>query len=392
MRVCCNSTANGRIYNIDGSRLTIDDISNPLDYYNNPQLQNIRKKMINGERTSECNICYAVEDTGGVSVRQIFVNRWPMESVIRDTELSTGKMFSTNINYLDLSWSNKCNLQCKMCTPNASDQLINEAKLLDLSINSLEWNFKDRWQYDKIKSILEKIVTLDLTDILVTGGEPLINNDFYEFCKMLKDNNVSKNIGLSFHTNLTVTPSKWLDMLLNFKYVSIKVSIDAVEDMYEYVRYPGKWNIVDNNIKQLIEYSENNPSISIEFHTVFSIYNTHKFINLLDYVLNISNSKYVTEVPHLNYIYYPDYASPSNLPDDYKVEIADEIKNWISINRHRVTKKNAIQKISIIESMLEIMLTTTPSSLQIDKSRDVIRKTDNYRKHDTKIYLPWWEN
>ena len=391
MRVCCNSTTDGRLHNEDGRRLTIDDISNPLDYYNNPQLKDMRKKMINGERTSECEICYAVEDNGGVSVRQSFVNQWPMETMINDTDLSTGEIFLENINYLDLSWSNKCNLQCKMCTPSASDQLITEAKLLNLSSNSTDWNFKDLWQYDKIKPILEKIVTNKLTNILVTGGEPLINNDFYEFCKMLIDTGVSKNIDLSFHTNLTVTPSKWFNILLNFKHVSIKVSIDAVGEMYEYIRYPGKWNIIDNNIRQLIDYSKNNPSVGIEFHTVFSIYNTHRFTKLLDYILDISRSKYVTEIPHLNYMYYPEYVSPSNLPNDYKLEVANEIKNWIKDNRHRVVKKNAIQKISIVESMLEIMLNTTTSESQISKSLEVIRKTDNYRNHDTKLYLPWWK-
>jgi sulfatase maturation enzyme AslB (radical SAM superfamily) len=208
---------------------------------------------------------------------------------------------------------------------------------------------------------------------------------------MLIDNGISKNIDLSFHTNLTVTPSKWFNILLNFKHVSIKVSIDAVEEMYEYIRYPGKWNIIDNNIRQLIDYSKNNPSVGIEFHTVFSIYNTYKFTKLLDYILDISKSKYVIEFPHLNYMYYPEYVSPSNLPNEYKLEVANEIKNWIKDNRHRVVKENAIQKISIVESMLEIMLNTTTSESQISKSLEVIRKTDNYRNHDTKLYLPWWK-
>ena len=142
----------------------------------------------------------------------------------------------------------------------------------------------------------------------------------------------------------------------------------------------------------MIDYSENNPLVTIEFHTVFSIYNTHRFTKLLDYILDIARSKYVTEIPHLNYMYYPEYVSPSNLPNDYKLEVANEIKNWIKDNRHRVVKKNAIQKISIIESMIEIMLNTTMSESQISKSYEVIRKTDSHRKHDSKLYLPWWKN
>ena len=394
MRVCCNSTSSGRIVDNNNNHIVINQITNPLEYFNTDHLTTIRKKMLNGERTPECNNCYAIEDTGGVSVRELFIKQWPLDRVVNNTDLATGKLLKSAVNYLDLSWSNKCNLQCRMCSPSASDQLIKEMKILNIKHGggNNEWDFKDIWDFNKLKQILDQIVTDNLTDILVTGGEPLINNDFYEFCKMLVSSGISKKINLSFHTNLTVTPTKWIDIWSHFKNVAVKISIDAVEEMYEYIRYPGKWRIIDSNIKELIEYVETTSAISVEFHTIFSIHNTHNFTKLLDYILSLSKSPKVISIPHMNYIYGPDYASPSNLPQEYKLTVTNEIRDWISVNKPFITEVRSIGKLSIIDSMLEIMNNTTASKYDIDYCYEIIKKVDNHRKHDTKMFLPWWDD
>ena len=392
MRVCCNSTADGRLKNNNNEPIQLNSIGNIVDFYNIDHLKNIRKNMLNGKRTQDCDNCYAVEDNGGTSVRQSFVKQWPMESVIGNTDLSTGELNNVEINYLDLSWSNKCNLQCKMCTPNASDQLIKEFKFIDNEQWSNAIEFKDRWNYDNIKPILDKTITENLSQILVTGGEPLINNDFYNFCQMLISTGISKQIEMSIHTNLTVTPQKWFDIWQHFKSMSIKISIDAVEDVYEYIRYPGKWNIIKQNIKDSVEFSKNNNNIGIEFHTVLSIFNTEKFTDLLDYIASLSGPT-VLRVPHINYIHIPEYASPSNLPTDYKTTVYKNIMKWIDTNMHTfVNDARCIEKISTLYSVATILLHSQTTDEEKRKSYLMIKKMDKYRKHDTLKLLPWMAN
>jgi MoaA/NifB/PqqE/SkfB family radical SAM enzyme len=389
MRVCCNSTSAGRLTNNDGTFATIDKIENISDFYNIDHLKDIRKKMLSGERTSECNYCYAIEDNGGISVRQSFAKSWPIESFLNSTDPDTGEINDVKINYLDLSWSNKCNLQCKMCTPAASDQLIAESKIIHDNKAWLEWDFKQRWDYKKIKDILEKTVTENLNQILVTGGEPLINNDFYEFCNMLISTGLSKQIDMSIHTNLTVTPKKWFNIWKYFKSMTIKVSIDAVEEMYEYVRYPGKWKILKQNIEDTIEFSKTVNGIGIEFHTVLSIFNTEKFTDLLDYISSLQGGR-VVNVPHINYVYDPSYASPSNLPTEYKLKVHLEIMSWINNNKERFqNNKVCMGKIAVLESALNILINSTVSDGRKQYSYNIIKKMDNYRKHNTELFLPW---
>ena len=392
MRVCCNSTYDGRLKNKDGELIQLNKIGNIVEFYNIDHLKNIRKNMIDGKRNQECEYCYDVEDNGGISVRHWFSNKWPLESFIDHTDVSTGEISNVEINYLDLSWSNKCNLQCKMCTPNASDQLIKEFKFIDNNQWSNATEFKDRWNYDSIKSLLDKTITENLSQILVTGGEPLINNDFYNFCQMLISTGVSKQIEMSIHTNLTVTPQKWFDIWQHFKSMSIKISIDAVEEVYEYIRYPGKWNIIKQNINDTVEFSKNNNNIGIEFHTVLSIFNTERFTDLLDYIASLDGSA-VLNVPHINYIYSPEYASPSNLPTEYKTKIQNDIVMWIDSNMHKfINNSRCVEKISILNSVANILSQSQTTEEEKLKSYEIIKKMDNYRKHDTLKFLPWMLN
>jgi organic radical activating enzyme len=227
--------------------------------------------------------------------------------------------------------------------------------------------------------------------ILVTGGEPLINNDFYTFCKELISSGLSKQVDLSIHTNLTVTPSKWFDIWSHFKTMTIKVSIDAVADMYEYIRYPGKWNIVKDNIDSIVQYSNENENIGIEFHTVFSIFNTHKFTELLDYIVRLEG-KNILNFPHINYIYDPSYASPSNLPTAYKNTVYQEIATWFENNRELLEKDAVKEKANILSAMITFLIGTPESDINFKNSVSIIKKMDAYRNHNTEKYLPWWKN
>ena len=389
MRVCCNSTADGRLKNNNGNLIQLTSVENIVDFYSIDHLKSIRKSMIDGTRTKECDYCYAVEDNGGTSVRQWYAKQWPMESVIENTDLSTGEVSSIEINYLDLSWSNKCNLQCKMCTPNASDQLIKEFKFIDNKKWKDAEEFIKDWNYDTIKSVLDKTITKNLNQILVTGGEPLINNDFYKFCQMLISTGISKQIDMSIHTNLTVTPQKWFDIWQHFKSMNIKISIDAVEEVYEYIRYPGKWHIIKENINDIIEFSKNKTTIGIEFHAVLSIFNTEKFTDLLDYIASL-NGNNVIRVPHINYIHTPEYASPSNLPTDYKILVYKNITEWININMPNfLNDARCMEKISTLYSVANILLLLETTKEQKNNSHQMIKKMDAYRKHDTLKFLPW---
>ncbi len=390
MRLCCNVQSNTFMKDNEGKKVQIGTVTNLLEYFNLEKYKEIRRNMINGVENSECKLCYDVERNKGKSMRQYFAEAYPFENFKDTTDNNTGEVSEVNINYLDLGWSNKCNLKCRMCSPYASDQLIKEYKDLDLFPGmeeiEIKFDWSKKWSYETIIPVLEKVIASNLDTVLVTGGEPLVNNEFFLFCNMLVESGYSKNIELSFHTNLTVMPQKWLDVFAKFKQVMFKVSIDGIGECYEYIRYPGKWSIIQSNIEELVDRITRGENFILEFHTVLSIFNYNGIIDLLDYLVTLPNNKNIRKLPHFNYVHSPFYASPTELPFDEKLKTFVSIEKWISENDNK--HSNLLkEKVLTLKAVANIMVGSLPT--QQDEAIRLIKKIDAYRRHDTKKYMPW---
>jgi hypothetical protein len=395
MRVCCNSGRHGIILDDDKDAVRVNEIDDPLIYFNHPQMKNIRSKLIKGERVPECQNCYQIEDAGGVSVRQTLAEKWPMNFAMKSTDRSTGELTKAKIIYLDLAWSNKCNLKCKMCSPYASDQLIDESKKFQLYDISRDMARGPAiWSSKKTMELIRKCTDFDLEDILVTGGEPLINNDFYEFCKFLVAEGKSQHITLAFHSNLTVTPSKWLEIWSKFKQVIIRASIDAIGKDYEYIRYPGKWNIVEGNIKEIVSFINqqgNKSNTSIEFHTVLSLFNLHAIPDLIDFLFTIKESNFVRVMPYTNYIHWPESAKLNLIPLKERKKMIADIKMSIEKNKTKITNDKSDRNILILLALLDIAEKDIIEKDQnaVNEILEKIIEIDRYRGQDTYEYLSW---
>ena len=131
---------------------------------------------------------------------------------------------------------------------------------------------------------------------------------------------VAKNITLKFHTNLTVTPSKFFDVWSEFKCIRPNISIDGVGKLYEYVRYPAKWSIVSQNIEELLDLSSK-MDIYIDVHTVFSSFNAHDIPNLIEYFSQYGDHKAISAFPYTIWVDNPAYANSQLIPQSSKNRI-----------------------------------------------------------------------
>lgn len=380
MRICCNTSTSGDILDSDGNPIYIDEIKNIKDYFNQDFYKNIRKQMLNGDRPNICSACYSIEDKNGTSVRNGVMQSFEVEKFTDNTDLETGEIINLSVESLDLSWSNKCNLQCKMCGPWASNQLETEYNDLYKFFEPLDNN---KWSYKNLKITLDKI-SATVTELLVTGGEPLLNNDFLEFCDYLHNNDLSKNIIFTFHTNLTIMPKKFFDRLSKFKMVRMHISIDAVGDLYEYVRYPGKWSVVDRNFRKLIELIENHPTYEVEIHTVFQTYGIHGFVDILKYFNQFSHIENFRTIPYFIWPYSPSHSCTSILRKKHK----QKLKNQILKHADKMKNDRNTYLYNQLIACINLMETTKPK-MEIEQFKAHVEKQDNYRKQDTKKYLPW---
>lgn len=385
MIICCNTYSKGNIKQDDGTPWNIKDVEDPLVYFNSEDYKKIRLAMLNDEEPEICKKCYDIERNGGHSIRQNTLNEYNIDELVSKTDIDTGALQELTLNYVHFMWGNKCNLKCKMCGPDASNQLIEEFRAMGLHVSDNVDEINLDWSFDSNRTLLEKIAP-HISILNVTGGEPLINNDFLEYCNYLAEQGYSKNIRLSFHTNLTVMPSKFVDTWKDFKWVNARLSIDATEQDYEYIRYPGKWNIVEQNIKDLIGITDDMQHVNIEVHTVFSSFNAHAIPKLLNYLTSIDHPRFVN-FPNTLWVTWPPYADSRCLPIDVKKKITDECLEIV--NQYSTDRSNQIS--NNISNLISNLKTMNESNYSQDEFIAFNQKQDQYRSVKTENVIKWFK-
>lgn len=387
MIICCNTYESSFMKKNDGTVWNLKDITNPLEYFNSEHYKEIRKEMLQGKEPKYCKKCYDIERNGGKSMRQVSLGRYKIDTLLEKTDLVTGELKELLLSYVHFMWGNKCNLKCKMCDPNSSDQLLeefNEMKIWNGNLDSTA--IQVNWSYEKNKIILEKI-TPYVRELNVTGGEPLINNDFLEYCHYLNDNGYSKNIDLGFHTNLSVLPSKFVNTWKNFSKINVKVSIDAIEKDYEYIRYPGKWNTIEKNINKLIDITDTIPNVVVEFHTVFSSFNAHAIPNLIKYLLQIQSHKFLN-FPNTLLVTSPIYADSRCIPVTVKQQIEKECLEIVH-NMPEIKNLRIQDCIKNLKSNIQYMLS---ENLNQKRFNEFNYNQDKLRDVKTEEVIHWYKN
>jgi len=277
---------------------TAADYSKPTSEILNPNRFSDLKTLI---RPDACKKCWENEDRGLPSYRK---------TVKQCTDKSSG------IKYLDFRHSNHCNLKCRYCGPHFSNQWAKELKhSLVLKKTPLDFN---------------SLLTEDLEDVYWCGGEPLIMADHYNFLEKTIKLNLSKKISLRYNTNLTVLDYKNINIVelwKKFKSVDISISLDSIGESLSYIRSGCNWEVIKNHIERLIQISQNNPNIKINFVPTVSMLNIWFLPELFEYAAahNIKVNINILEGPD----YLSLYAIPVQLQESARKKI-DLFKIYIS--------------------------------------------------------------
>ena len=98
-------------------KISIDEIQrNPSALHNTPHKKTQRKIMLRNERPSECQYCWTMEDLGELSDRH-YRSGEPWAAI--DLDQLTGDE-DVIPRYVEVNFSNVCNLRCSYCSPQFS--------------------------------------------------------------------------------------------------------------------------------------------------------------------------------------------------------------------------------------------------------------------------------
>ena len=274
LRPCCVST--DKILKNDGSEFNLghDTLE---EIYHSDFYRNLRQKMLSGEKIDGCKTCYSNEEGGRESRRIINNNNFKDELLEEDIA----------IKYMDLRLGNLCNLKCRMCSPMNSSLIEDELSNKDLVLNKYYFKSKQtdkNWfntdQFDKnIDHHLKHLHTLYLT-----GGEPTLIKKNYDILQRLIDLDQHKSVTLIINTNMTNSNYKFYELIKDFKSVIIQMSVDAIGDYANYIRYPSQFDTIDRCVQDLLKLEGN---IKLVAGPVLQILNLNTIVDVFEYFENI---------------------------------------------------------------------------------------------------------
>jgi len=209
-------------------------------------------------------------------LKNIKMQDWPAECV-RCKETESINNTSIRLNALDFHQSqtksdylvvggvldNICNSGCLTCNENLSTKIGSlKSKTFPIVDNTnLFWTLP-----------ADRIVHLD-----INGGEPSASKNYKNLL-----NNLPPNIkSVRINTNCSLIIEEIKTLIDNGIKVTVTVSLDGIEDVHDYVRWPIKWDKFYENLM----YYKSIKDLDLNTWTTVSALNIHDFTNIKLFVL-----------------------------------------------------------------------------------------------------------
>ena len=338
------------------------------EVWNSIDLKLLRQKFLRNERPEECRLCWTEEASGVKSLRQQTINN-PVHQI------------EPVISYLSLKLSNKCNLACRICSPHLSSLWQSQFNKLNIPLTPAKmFQTIDLEKFDGERLDSLHKLSVNLRHLLIYGGEPLVNDEVIRYLKFLVDSKLSKNIQLTLNTNGTIYDLSLIKLFDEFKHVDIFLSIDDVEQRFEYQRWPAKWTKIHENI---LKYSTHK-NLNLEFYPTVSVLNVLSVGKFLEKL-----SSYNIPITFNNFIHQPNILSIKNLPTEIKKQVVQVLTNIdfskFNFNTGYSNPKESLINFINLDNDPDYDLTPDEYAVRLTASMKIF---DDQRKTEMKDYLP----
>ena len=279
----------------------------------------MRDEFLEGKLPEECQRC-ALEEAAGFRSHRIFEN----ENARYSAEQIQQKEYLKGPKILVMRMSNLCNLACRTCHSLDSNQFKREGVFYSKNYGDTTSRYLESEPPREVNDTeIEEVMRLtdNLEEVHFYGGEPMLNRTHHRLLEHLVQKRDSSKIKLFYCTNGTKLPTaKLFSMWKQFKNVHLSYSIDGIEEGYEYLRWPAKWEIVRDNIYHARDVLRKDAQMSLSFNLTVSSMNIFYLPEIYAHLDNI-----VPFSVTLTTVHDPVYFSIRHLPRSIKLEIVKSL-------------------------------------------------------------------
>jgi hypothetical protein len=357
----------------------IKDDQSIIDMMNSPDYKKLRLAMMNDEPVEACKRCYDLEMIGTWTMRQSHNKRKGLEYVdyISENTNDDGSLSDFQMKYMDIRFSNLCNMKCRSCGPSCSSQWAQE--------------FQDEWGMERYQQHFktDKIVVnnndggdfmaklkhhlKDVTEVYFAGGEIIITPEHYECLDYWVENGLTEQVELTYTTNFSSLKYKKNVDLIEYwkKFPKLKIwaSLDGHGKLAEVIRKGTDWDRIEANIRTI---KEQVPHAEFQITPTISIWNVFAFPDFFDYMIE---KGYINtqSSPRFNLATNPWYANIMILPGHVKRSLAELYRSYQMKYKDNVDIANGFKMITYNLTVGEENKQGIKEFIQFNNELDIFR-------------------
>jgi MoaA/NifB/PqqE/SkfB family radical SAM enzyme len=315
-RAFCPMPWTGLMYNFDGTVKNCIRSAEPIGNIRNNDIEQILKQdveikldMQTAHKFARCNPCYDLEKEKNnlniISDRVFYLKE------LRDVDHTLYDTTNFALHTVDVRWTNLCNFACVYCGPEFSSKWASERGVTMLTPVDQ--------QVEKFKQYIFEHAS-QLKHVYLAGGEPLLMKENLEFLQLLKEKN--PNVNLRINTNLSKVDTGIFDLVCEFKNVHWIVSVETIEEEYEYIRHGGTWKDFVNNLHTINQLGH-----KISFNMLHFLLNYNSIFTCINYLkqLGFHNNSFI-----IGNLLRPEYLNIRHLPDPIIEKLKKQLMNKIN--------------------------------------------------------------
>jgi organic radical activating enzyme len=318
--------------------------ANPRLLHNTDQKKQDRQQMIRGERPPGCEYCWKIEDMGrdAVSDRVYKSKIYPIEAL--HEARNTLPTEDVNLRTLEIAFDRTCQFACSYCNPAFSTTWVNDIRRngpYDNLVSDGRNHFTHTHDSAQLFRITESNPYVDaffawwesdlhhtLTELRITGGEPLMSAHTWRLVDWFRDNRGRSNTRLAINSNLGTDID--IDRLLastEGMAIDLYTSNEAVSVQAEYIRDGLVWDDWANNVERLLDSGQFR---GIHVMCTINALCLSTLDQLLECIMNWKLEYGRDAISFtLNILRFPSFQSPLVLPDTQRTVYRQRLVTWL---------------------------------------------------------------
>jgi MoaA/NifB/PqqE/SkfB family radical SAM enzyme len=248
--------------------------------------------ITNNKPAAGCHTCYELENSKEgfdiISDRIFYIREF------KKTSLNTYQPNNFDLQTIDVRWTNLCNFACVYCSSEFSSKWADELNVrIETPLDEQSADFK-KYIYKHARR---------LKHVYLAGGEPLLMKENLDLLKEL-----NLDVNLRINTNLSKVDTGVFDAICGFKNVHWTISVETIEEEFDYIRFGGRWSDFLDNLNTIRKLDH-----KISFNMLWFLLNYDTVFKCVDYLkgLGFHNNSFV-----IGALLKPDYLNIRHLPEN----------------------------------------------------------------------------